>query len=101
MDDAAGPDKTRFARVKEIFAGAQRLGAECDAFLDRACADDPTLRAEVKEMLSAANSANDAFLARPPIVLGSILTEDEGHPIAVRSTDAALSRKRSMIPWAA
>ncbi len=44
----------RHARVSELFATARRLGADqLGAFLDRACAGDATLRAEVETLLAA------------------------------------------------
>lgn len=53
---------TRWTRVDAIFAGALALPeSERAAFLDRACGDDAALRAEVTELLEAAD-ASDGWL---------------------------------------
>ncbi|MAW61913.1 MAG: hypothetical protein CMJ94_13935 [Planctomycetes bacterium] len=58
----AEPD---FARIQRIFEEAVELpAAERAAFLDRACADDPELRARVEELL-AADAELDEFLEPP------------------------------------
>ena len=47
-------DAERWASIAELFAGAMDLPAEeRDAFLQRACATDPTLRADVRRLIDA------------------------------------------------
>ena len=46
-------------RIKEIFAEAlDRQGADLTAYLDKACADNPELRAKVEALLVAAGQTN-------------------------------------------
>jgi hypothetical protein len=56
----------RFARIEETLEGAlARTGPERDAYLDRACANDPELRAEVESLLVAHAQAGSQFLNLP------------------------------------
>ncbi len=51
-------DVDTWNRVKRIFSGAaERSAADRTAYLDRACADDPRLRAEVESLLTAHDRA--------------------------------------------
>jgi serine/threonine protein kinase/formylglycine-generating enzyme required for sulfatase activity len=60
----------RWARIKSLLARALELAAgERAGFLDRECAGDPQLRAEVEELLQVAD-ADSGFL-EPPIDLGA------------------------------
>ena len=58
-----GPDSPdRWTRVQGVFdAALERAGAERAAFLDRECADDPPLRAEVEALLRAQPEAFEFF----------------------------------------
>ena len=57
----------RWERVGAIFGEAMELAeAERDAYLERACAGDARLRAEVLELL-ARNDRPGAFLDSPPL----------------------------------
>ena len=54
-------------KIDELFEAAQAQPADQRAaFLDRACPDDPELRAEVESLLRAAGSAG-SFLERSPL----------------------------------
>ena len=55
----------RWQRLKRVFHGARELAAGArGAFLDRECAGDAELRAEVEELL-ASHAEADGFLSRP------------------------------------
>jgi serine/threonine-protein kinase len=57
--------RSRWTRIEEIFKQAVDLSArERDAYLDRACSDDPALREEVEALLDANEGAGD-FLSEP------------------------------------
>jgi eukaryotic-like serine/threonine-protein kinase len=57
----------RFQRCEELFHAAASLsGSERDALLDRSCADDAPLRAEVERLLAAHARAGD-FISTPAI----------------------------------
>jgi serine/threonine-protein kinase len=57
---------TNWARLSELFEAALALPVEQrSAFLERDCADDPRLRAEVEDLLRA-NDASGTFLEEPP-----------------------------------
>ncbi len=57
----------RHQKVSELFVEAcKRKPEERAAFLDGACADDPTLKAEVETML-AADAKAPAFLEEPAL----------------------------------
>src|SRR5262245_57486018 len=62
-------DPSRWERISELFAEAlERPPSERAAFLDAACAGDPTLRAEVDALLAAHGRASDFLEAGPPSV---------------------------------
>jgi hypothetical protein len=55
----------RWQRVKDVFSAASALDEpQRAAYLDKACADDAELRAEVASLLDAHNHA-DAIVDRP------------------------------------
>ncbi|HKJ02432.1 MAG TPA: protein kinase, partial [Longimicrobiales bacterium] len=55
-------DTRRFEQVQDILADALELDPEARAaFLDRACGDDGSLRAEVESLLSASSDADHYF----------------------------------------
>jgi non-specific serine/threonine protein kinase/serine/threonine-protein kinase len=57
----------RFLRCEELFHAAAALaGKERDAFLERSCAEDPELRADVERLLAARDRAGD-FISSPAI----------------------------------
>lgn len=61
----APPDRSRWQRLREVFEGAiARAPEERARFLDRACRDDPSLRAEVQLLLAAHDQAG-TFLESP------------------------------------
>jgi serine/threonine protein kinase len=56
-----------WARIKEIFGGALECApADRGSFLDDACAQEPTLRAEVESLLAAHAEADAVFLSGHP-----------------------------------
>ena len=56
----------RWQQVKELFQQATEMeGTERQAFLDRACGGDTTLRAEVESLLASEGQSAD-FMTRPP-----------------------------------
>ena len=57
----------RWQQIQAVFAAArQRAAAERTAFLDQACAHDPSLRADVERLLTLGEQADrDGFLALP------------------------------------
>src|SRR6516165_3206646 len=60
-----GMTPARWEKIKELVeAGLEREGAVRTHFLDEACADDITMRAEVGELIAALEEAGD-FLLRP------------------------------------
>ncbi|NNF59569.1 MAG: serine/threonine protein kinase [Rhodothermaceae bacterium] len=77
-------------RLERLFRAARmHPREERAAFLDAACADDPTLRAEVEELLAADAEADDgAFLDTPPT---GIL--DEAVATAARTADPMMERQ--------
>jgi serine/threonine protein kinase len=57
--------KERWELIKEIFESAVKVPpSERDAFLERTCAGDPSLRAEVRSLLSGLEHA-ESFMDRP------------------------------------
>jgi serine/threonine-protein kinase len=64
----------RWRAVREIFAGAleEPAGAARGAFLARACADEPALRAEVEAMLDAAAASASILDASPEEVAAAV-----------------------------
>ena len=72
--DAGEGDTSRWRRIDRLFTEAAALeAAERDDWLERACADDPGLRHEVEELLSAHEQAS-GFLERAVV--------DEAHHFA-------------------
>jgi serine/threonine-protein kinase len=68
----------RFARISALFDDAlAHAPADRDAFLDRACDDDPGVRAEVLALLDADASAGGFLVPDGPGV-GALLLGDEG-----------------------
>ena len=64
-------DAERWASIAELFAGAMDLPAgERDAFLQRVCATDPTLRADVRRLIDSHERKGSLD------VLGDQLTDD-------------------------
>ena len=60
-------EHTRWQKIDDIFKSALELPeAECDAFLERACAGDLELRHEV-EMLIEADAQAGSFLEAPAV----------------------------------
>jgi eukaryotic-like serine/threonine-protein kinase len=73
----------RWSRITEIFNAALEHGpAEREHYLDKACENDPALRAEVDSLLSAHQEA-DHFLERPAAVARGLV------PPAVPGDDLA------------
>lgn len=72
------PDEARWERIEEICFNVMSLkGKARTAFLDRHCADDPELRAEVEALVRASDTRPD-FLSRPIISLpGGVAIDDE------------------------
>jgi serine/threonine protein kinase len=69
-----------WAAVNEIFHQAlDHPPDQREAFLDRACAGRPDLRAEVASLLTAHRSA-DAFIEQPAGDVTALLREAEAHP---------------------
>jgi len=63
------PDEARWERIEEVCFNAMSLkGQARSAFLDKACADDPELKAEVEALVRASDARPD-FLSRPIISL--------------------------------
>ena len=72
IEGSGGPavNSDRFQRCEELFHAAVALpGEQRDAFLQRRCADDPPLRAEVERLLAAHARAGD-FISSPAIASG-------------------------------
>jgi serine/threonine-protein kinase len=68
----------RWRAVRSVFAGAleEPAGAAREAYLARACADEPALRAEVEAML-AADAESSSILEASPQALASALRPDD------------------------
>jgi len=63
----------RWKLIKGVLERALELGAgERSAFLDRACADDQTLRKEVEQFLACGEDMRPSFLVSPPLVHHSL-----------------------------
>jgi len=56
------PAGGRWERLEQIFLAAADLPQERNLFLDRTCADDAALRAEVEAMLAEDSASSTAFL---------------------------------------
>jgi predicted Ser/Thr protein kinase len=79
----------RWRQVDELFARAlERAPAERAAFLDAACAADPSLRQEVEEMLRADARAED-FIETPVFGIAAALIDARPAP----SSDAAGAKR--------
>jgi eukaryotic-like serine/threonine-protein kinase len=74
-----GAPRERWPEIERLLDEALALpAAERPAYLDRACAGDPALRAEVERLLDAAAGAGD-FLAQPaPVHLASLVSQMPG-----------------------
>ena len=67
----------RFRRCEELFHAAAALAEdEREAFLQRSCADDPELRADVERLLAAHARAGD-FISSPAIAAAGQWAEAE------------------------
>ncbi len=61
----------RHEKIYELFVNARKLDdAALAVYLDKACADDPSLREEVEALL-AQDSEMTSFLEQPPAVLSA------------------------------
>jgi serine/threonine protein kinase/class 3 adenylate cyclase len=67
VDEGESSRVERFGRLERLYHSALELtAAECEAFLDQACADDDALRREVEALLATQPQAKD-FLSVPAI----------------------------------
>jgi len=64
-------DKKKWDKVNNLFHAALEKDSRCKSkFLDEACANDPSLRAEVEALLKTDSSVGD-FLETPPQISGT------------------------------
>jgi serine/threonine protein kinase/tetratricopeptide (TPR) repeat protein len=87
--------RDRFRRCEDLFHAALPLaGKERDAFLERSCADDPELRADVERLLAAHEEAGD-FIQLPamaPHSLGAVEEPMAGQRIGAYRVERELGR---------
>jgi eukaryotic-like serine/threonine-protein kinase len=58
----------RWQNVKNMLCAVLELEAEQrPAYLDRACASDPSLRGEVESLLDSGDDIRSSFLQSPPV----------------------------------
>ncbi|HZI63384.1 MAG TPA: protein kinase, partial [Thermoanaerobaculia bacterium] len=85
----------RWRRVQELFAAAvERRGAERDAYLETACADDESMRREVESLLAAHAQAGD-FIDTPAFRFSADLAAEP----APASAPAAAGPGRRLGPY--
>ncbi|MEO6923175.1 MAG: hypothetical protein ABI142_05065, partial [Bryocella sp.] len=78
-EDDALPSCERWRRVEKLFHEASGLPlAKRNAYLDAACADDPSLKHEVLGLLGSDSSVND-LMAAPLVVEGNYLSRESGN----------------------
>ena len=78
-------DAARWERIKQLYEDARPLAAgERAAFLEQACTDDPTVRAEVQELL-AVEEGQKAFLEDSPAQQAEWLADAPGIPERIGS----------------
>ncbi len=67
----------RWAKIKELFRSSLDRGAgQRGAFLDEACAGDPTLRQEIESLLACDEQAGNFMQASAVEGAGALITED-------------------------
>jgi serine/threonine protein kinase/tetratricopeptide (TPR) repeat protein len=89
--------QARWQRLQEVFHQALERAAEQRAeFLDRACADEPGLRAEIERLLAAHDRAggfiHQPAIASPGIALAPDETPQDGRRVGVYRLTRALGR---------
>jgi serine/threonine protein kinase/Flp pilus assembly protein TadD len=68
----------QWEKIKELFEAAlERDGSQRAAFLDGACASDPSLRAEIEALIASHEQAG-SFMAEPALEPGTKLFADDG-----------------------
>ncbi len=66
----------RWLRARDVLHEAMQMGEqERSAFLDSQCTSDPSLRAELKELLAAEGEVGSSFLEKPAMVHASAHTD--------------------------
>lgn len=93
----------RWQRIKEIFQSAQeKTPAERPSFLDAVCGDDPSIREEVEELLTAdASNDNDNFLDTPAYEIGAGLIADDTNETIEFSSGQKVGRYTILHPLGA
>src|SRR5262249_7658163 len=68
----------RWQQIKELLHPALELGPdECVAFLDKACAGDPSLRVEVEAFIALQKEADNFLVSPVDEVAAHLLTDDQ------------------------
>jgi eukaryotic-like serine/threonine-protein kinase len=66
----------RWQRARDLLHEAMQMDeAQRSAFLDRQCASDPSLRAELNELLAAEGEIGSSFLENPAVVHAAVHTD--------------------------
>src|SRR5215469_10143624 len=70
----------RWQRARDVLHEAMEMDErERSVFLDSQCASDPSLRAELRELLDAEGELGSSFLEEPAIAHAVSATEASGH----------------------
>ena len=93
MTEKSLPEESIFARAQELASTAER-----DAYVDRACHGDPTLRAEVEALLRA--DARSGDLLDLPEQSAATLDRRASNVPARRSARTSWSKRSVKAAWA-
>jgi hypothetical protein len=89
----------RWQRLRSVFHGALDGGAiECAVYIDRACAGDRSLLAEVRVLLEAHEQAGE-FLESPVVVTALSISGNSSGATATHATSASREGQAKAGSW--